>query len=228
MPLLRRGGVVFHVFLAVTNIILCITFNCRVSPKGKSVSLLPGPAASPRGTGPRGGWEPPPPGVVGDSPGSSPAPALVLSGVASVGSDTESPGEISSRASCSESSLRESWKRGDAGHGGAALLLPTAPEQGFSSSSPHASSRALGSIKSELQLGVLPPPPSPQQGLRRLNSFSLHIKHDTQGKSSVTKSSLGRLSPLSHTAKKISFSASKPAGQPIPTHRCLLISLPRK
>lgn len=213
----------FHVFLAVTNIILYITFNCRVSPKGKPVSLLPGPAASPRGTGPRGGSEPPPPGAVGDPPGSFPAPAWVLSGVASVGSDTESPGEISSRASCSESSLRER-----AGNGGTALLLPTAPEQSFSSSSPRASSRALGSIKSELQLGVLPPPPSPQQGLRRLNSFSLHIKHDTQGKSSVTKSSLGRLSPLSHTAKKISFSASKPAGQPIPTHRCLLISLPRK
>lgn len=69
MSLLRSGGAAFHVFLAVTTIILYIIFNCRVRPEGKPPRLTE--------ASPRGGWEPPAPGAVGDPPGSLPAPVWV-------------------------------------------------------------------------------------------------------------------------------------------------------
>lgn len=58
--------------------------------------------------------------------------------------------------------VEESRERRDVGHGGAALLLPSALEPSFSSSSPRSLSRMLGNIKSDLQLATLPPPPRPQ------------------------------------------------------------------
>lgn len=110
---------------------------------------------------------------------------------------------------------------GTAGHGGAALLLPSALVPGFSSSSPRSLSRMLGNIKSDLQLSILPPPSCPPIA-QRVNSFSLKPSpseraptktklNKTPTENSQTKNitdySRGRLSPLPHTTREISVYA---------------------
>lgn len=119
--------------------------------------------------------------------------------------------------------MGENRERRDAGHGGAALRLPSPLEPSFSSSSPRSLSRMLGNIKSDLQLAILPPPPCPQhrelilshlnpslpkQLQQKLNKTKENTnKKKTNQAKTITDCSLGRLSPLPHTMKGASVYA---------------------
>jgi len=132
MPLLRSGGAVFHVFLAVTNIVLYIIFNFRVRPEGKPP---PGPLRLAAGDRAAGGTRLLSPCPADPAVGGLGARGR-LSGLPPAGSDTGSPGEIFSGFS-----LREA-----------------APARGFSSSSPRPFSPTSGGTKPGPQLATLPPP----------------------------------------------------------------------
>lgn len=147
-------------------------------------------------------------------------------GSLSAGSDAESPGESFSGFLLEELVVGDLKRR--------ALRSRASPPHRFTAELllilPSSLITGVRQYQIRSALATLPPPPSLEQRLNKLNYFFRLKKtpKNTQVKSSITKCSLGRFLPLRHTAKKIPFSSSKPDRQDLPAHRCLLISLPRK
>lgn len=134
------------------RIIFYITFNRRVKAEEK---LPPSPGCRQLAEGDRAeGWVKATGAWGRAGPPRVPACSCLgaregFQGSLSAGSDAESPGE-SFLGFLLEELVVGDLKRRDAGPGGAALLLPTASQRSFSSSSPRPLSPVLGNTKSDL------------------------------------------------------------------------------